>query len=141
MDEVKHNLVLVTYTSIEPFFRLLETVGSPVRLNRLESSRPYPAGAHITPYVIIQLRIDDELNLLKLIGETYDYWGDQFDEHRLQREQAVEWLKNLAAACLRTFMRQGVTVIANSHYPHPDLYRAAGFHSGRDIPSEFNQPA
>lgn len=81
MDEAKHNLVLVTYTNVEPFLKLLKTNTWLVRLDRLESNQPHPAGCHITPYVIVQLRIGDELHLLKLIGETYDYWGDQFEDH------------------------------------------------------------
>lgn len=138
MNEARHNLVLVTYTSVESFLKLLETNVPLVRLDRSLSGRqPLPAGFHITPYVMIQLRIDDELHLLKLIGETYNYWGDQC----LRNQQAVEWSKDLAAACLETFMSQGVTVITNSHYPHPDLYRAAGIQTDQDIPPEFNRPA
>lgn len=134
------NLVLVTYTNVESFLKLLGTSGTLVRLDRLEFNRRHSAGCYLTPYVVIQLRIDDELHLLKLIGETYDYWGDQFGDHRLRHQQAVEWSKDLTAVCLQTFINQGVTVIANSHYPHPDLYRASGIQIGQDIPPEFNCP-
>lgn len=42
-------LVLVTYTNVESFLKLLETSGTLVRLDRLESNRPYPAGCHLAP--------------------------------------------------------------------------------------------
>ncbi len=138
-EEVKHNLVLVTYTAVEPFLKMLEKNSWSVNLNHLESNQPHAAGFRITPYVIIQLRLGDELHLLKLIGKVYDYWGDQFEDHRISRQKAIDWSKDLAADCLQTLLQKGLTVVANSHYCHPALIEAAGVYVGMEIPPEFNR--
>lgn len=133
------NLVLLTYTSVQPFLELTKA-GSrlKIQLDRLENRIPDVGGFYITSYVIAQIRIGDELHLLKFIGKPYQYWGPQFEDHVTRQKEAVSWAVQLSSR-LEEVLIPDNEVILGTHYHYPELVNAPGVYVGLEIPAELTQ--
>lgn len=124
-------LTLIPYNNLEVFIQELAVITPPnsailIRINGLERRSTEFLGSRRTPYVVVQLRLHDEIHIVKFIGSGYDYWGSEFENHVAAHYLSVEWTVGVETYLEDCFSKLGCRVVRPSYYYHPDLHKVAG---------------
>ncbi len=103
-----------------------------VRVIDLEIKDRIDPGYRRTPFVLVMVRDKDEFLMLKLIGQTYDYWGEGFSDHAEAHEKALEWMRKVKIAVFELIEKLELNHTTNSYYYHPHIRNAVGIHFSPD---------
>ncbi len=104
-----------------------------VRVIDLEIQDHIGPGMRRTPFVVVMARDKDEFLMLKLLGQTYDYWGKEFADHVEAHEQALEWVRKVKVAVFDLIEKLELNYNTNSYYYHPHIRKAVGIHFDPDM--------
>jgi len=134
------NLVLIPYTHIGAFADAVTAIipdgmlSVEIRIADFEHRIQAGGGVNRTPYVIAQARQGDEIHILRLIGETYEDWGDNFPEHVKAFHKALQWIAD-TTEFLKMFVDElKLRAAPSSYYYHPHIGKAAGIYYGAEAP-------
>lgn len=119
---------VVSYQSLEEFKQAIDAVDDELimRIGHREFRIPQGAGMLIRHFVIFQTRIGDEIHLIKVIGELYQYWGKEFEDHQKAREAALAWSGKIEAL-IASFCNQAGLILRPGYWQVPDIDKIPGF--------------
>lgn len=93
-----------------------------VRVADLEDQTSIGPGICRTPFVVVMVRDKDEFLMLKLLGQTYNYWGKDFADLAL----ALEWVRRVKVHVFDLIGKLELNYTTNSYYYHPHIRNAVG---------------
>lgn len=134
------DLVLIPYTDIEAFADAATTIVPdgmlPIEIRIADFEHKVQAGGGFrrTPYVIAQARQGDEIHILRLVGETYEYWGDSFPEHVQAYRKALQWIADITNYLKAYVENLKLRAAPSSYYYHPHIGKVAGIYYGAETP-------
>ncbi len=124
--------VLVPFSDVVAFAEAIQKVIPDgllpvnVRVIELEVQIIIEPGMRRTPYVVAMVRDKDEFLMLKLLGQTYDYWGRNFPDHEDAHAEALEWARKVKLAVFDLIEKLELNYTTNSYYFHPGIRKAVG---------------